>query len=115
MSNHTVSTDRPRLSTGAAILWASAMVIFALILIQASRISGVSTAYAGDVSKAGDYVVLTADAGNNEDVLLALDGRTDQLMVYSIVNGQQLQMRSKYKVSNFFQPQQQQQPGRRRR
>lgn len=116
MNQPNTPPDRTRIAPGVAVLWASAIVLFALILIQSTRFEGASTAYAGNVSQVGDYVILTANAGNNEDILLTLDGRSDQLMVYSVVNGQQLQMRTKYKVADFFQPPQSQRaPGRRRR
>ncbi|MCA9293603.1 MAG: hypothetical protein KDA20_07300, partial [Phycisphaerales bacterium] len=71
--------------TGAAALWASAFVIMAMIVTQASRLGLGSAAYA-DVSKAGDLTTLTAAARNNDDILLVLDGRTETLSAYGIMN-----------------------------
>lgn len=91
-----------RVAPGAAVLWASAMVILALTLTSASRLTGFGVASAGNVSEKGSLVVLTAAAGNSEDVLLALDSRADRLLAYTVRNGQTLELRGTYKISDLF-------------
>ena len=79
------NTSARRVDTGAAALWASAFVIMAMIVTQASRLGLGSAAYA-EVSKAGDLTTLTAMSRSNDHVLLVLDGRTETLSAYGIVN-----------------------------
>lgn len=99
MNNQT--HDDRRVAPGAAVLWASAFVILAMILAQASRLG--APAYAGDVSTVGDFTILTAAAGNSEDILLALDPRSDRVLVYGILRGQSLDFRGSYELSELFQ------------
>ena len=88
-------TSEPR-RRGATGLWASAFVLFALLIIQVEPLMGQlaqHSASAGMVSQVGQLTVLTADAGN-EDVLLVLEGRSEELFVYRTDrNGIQLQQR----------------------
>lgn len=95
------SPETRRVAPGAAVLWASAFVILAMILAQASRLG--APAYAGDVSTVGDFTVLTVAAGNNEDILLALDPRSDRVLAYSVVRGQNLDFRGSYTLTELFQ------------
>jgi hypothetical protein len=90
-------------SVGAVMLWASALLIFAMILMQASRLNGPGVAFAGNVSEVGDLTILTADAGNDEDLLLVLDSRADRLLVYGIANDMSLQLRANYEIAPLFQ------------
>lgn len=92
---------RHRIAPGVATLWAAAFVIFALILTQASRF-GSSVAYAGNVSEVGDLVLLTAGVGNNEEVLVVLDGRSEKLMVYGVSGNRQLEFLGNYQVGELF-------------
>lgn len=91
-----------RIAPGVATLWAAAFVILALILTQASRFSGPGVAYAGNVSEVGDLVVLTAGAGNNEDVLIVLDSRSERLMVYGVGGNRQLQFLGNHQIGELF-------------
>lgn len=103
MSERNESIQRDRIAPGAAVLWASALLIFAMILTQASRFGGPSEAHAELVAHIGELVALTANAGNDEDVMLVLDSRSDRLLVYAIQNGETLVLRSSYEVSSLFQ------------
>jgi hypothetical protein len=107
-AQNTANSDQPsRAPTG---LWASAFVLFALILIQAEPIiaqqglgkgAQAHAAQSGMVSQVGPITVLTADAGS-DDVLLVLEGRSEELYVYRTDrNGIQLQQRMP--VSKVFQ------------
>ncbi len=95
------ANESRRVAPGVAVLWASAFVILAMTLAQASRLG--APAYARDVSTVGDFTILTAAAGNNEDILLALDPRSDRVLVYGIVRGQSLDFRGSYALSELFQ------------
>lgn len=90
------------ISTGAVVLWASALLLFGMILTQASRLNGPGVALAGNVSELGDQIILTADAGNSEDLLLVLDSRADRLLVYGIANSQTFELRANYQISTLF-------------
>ncbi|RMH28633.1 MAG: hypothetical protein D6693_03565 [Planctomycetota bacterium] len=101
-----------RVAPGAAVLWASAIVLAGLILTSAASRLGPGAAQAGLVWEKGDMTVLTAGAGNNEDVLLVLDTRAGKVLVYGIANGQTLEHRGNFDVATLFQPAR---PGPRRR
>ncbi|HYE60776.1 MAG TPA: hypothetical protein VD997_02170 [Phycisphaerales bacterium] len=79
-------------------LWASAFVLLALVLIQAETMLAQpfergDAAQAGMVSQTGNLTVMTADGGA-DDLLLVLEGRTEELLVYrSDRNGVLLQQR----------------------
>jgi hypothetical protein len=90
----TSSVGRP-----ARGLWASAFILLVLVMIQAQPLlaqgllGGGHTASAGMVSQAGSVTVMTADAGN-DDVLLVLEGRGEELFVYRTSrDGMQIQQR----------------------
>lgn len=77
-------------------LWASAFVLFALVLIQAQGLFGAQPfgggmAEAGVVSQTGPLTVMTSDGGN-EDILVILDARSETVFVYrtDLKNGVQL-------------------------
>jgi hypothetical protein len=105
---HTEQTNQSagRAPTG---LWVSAFVLFALIMIQAqpmlaqglTKQAAAAQGSGGMVSQVGPITVLTADA-SSEDVLLVLEGRSEELFVYRTDrNGIQLQQR--VPVSKVFQ------------
>jgi hypothetical protein len=68
-----------RISVPPAALWASAFVLMGLIILQSSRLTG--EAQAGVVSSTTGHVILTSEA-QNEDLILVIDGRAEQLTVY---------------------------------
>ncbi len=64
------------------MLWASALALGMLALVQGYRLSdGPGVAQAEMVARSGSLSVLTADGGN-EDVLVVLDDRAETLSVY---------------------------------
>lgn len=79
-------------------LWMSAGVMLALILFRTEPIFGQpfrgGEAFAGLVSHAGNMAILTSES-NNEDIVVILDGRTEQLLIYrtSVNDGVQLSQR----------------------
>jgi hypothetical protein len=94
-----MNTPTPTTSNGRGGLWGSAFILMALVLIQAQNLVGMqpfgnaNEAEAGMVSQVGTLTVLTADAGN-DDVLVVLDGRSEEVYVYRTDrNGIQLHQR----------------------
>ncbi len=102
MSHSTTETSaKTRIDSGAATLWASAMIILALVIMQAGRLGAGSQARA-EVTEIGDTVLLTAFAEANEQVLLVLDSRADTLLVYSVVNRNSVVLRETKNVTELF-------------
>lgn len=86
--------------SAAAALWASAFVVMALIIVQAGTVSPAS-AQADMVSKAGEYTVLSTNAGS-EDIIIVLDNRAEELMAYKIVNQSSIQLLQKTSLPETF-------------
>ena len=84
----------------SAALWASAFVTLALILMVAGR-GGGTQARAEMVATAGDYTIMTTEAVNDEMVLV-LDERNEELLVYNIVNQRQIDLFQKLDLSATF-------------
>ncbi len=99
--SHTGRTTR-RLDTGAAALWASALVILAMLITQAGQRWAESAAQASDVATIGDLTILTADSGDNEDILAILDRRNETLFVYGVRNRQSVELFDSYDMSRVF-------------
>ena len=81
---------RSQRSRHAAVLWASAFVIAALMIVQAGRLPGPS-AYAETATNRGDYALLTGRSGLGRDekpreLLYVIDNRDRVLLVYEIEN-----------------------------
>ena len=111
MANNTTHSTR-----GNALLWASALVIGALIVVQIGRMAevrggaGVAIAElpmglggmpAESVSRVGDYTVMTFNAGN-DDVLGILDGRGEELFTYRVKNLNQFEFLGREKLPELF-------------
>ena len=96
-------------NAAAAVLWASAFVLAALIIVQAGRLPG-SAAYA-DVAAAGDdYTLLTVDAGRGDraapyQMLYVIDNQDEVLLVYEIPEAQkrEIVLRGGGSLANLFQ------------
>lgn len=98
MSDRT--NERPGIDSGAAALWASAMVILALIVVQAGRMGG-QAAHA-DVAWVGDVTILTTASAENEDVLAVLDRREELIYMYGIESGRNVQLFQVENIGNMF-------------
>ena len=81
-------------------LWASAIVILGLILVQSSRLVG-SRAQAEMVSNSGGYTVMTADGGTDE-VLIILDERSEEMFVYRVENQRSVDIKERVSLSQLF-------------
>ena len=85
MPDSTTTTPARRFNPSAVSLWASALVILALVIVQAGRMDPGHLAFA-DVSEIGDLTILNADAGGGEDVVVILDRRDERVYVYGLLN-----------------------------
>jgi len=87
---------RQSIDPGAAVLWAAAFIVAALILVQAGRLPG-GAAHAEMNTSAGDYTLMTAKSGKGsdldpDDLLYVLDSRDQVLLVYELENAQNRRM-----------------------
>lgn len=106
-----MTSKHTQLSPAAAILWASAFLLFALIIVQAGKLPG-SAAFAEMSDSNGDYSVLTTTSGkggstSNEppyQVLYVIDNHAEVLMVYEIDDARQgrIELRGGGSLSNLF-------------
>jgi len=79
-------TNSRRLDSGRTVLWASAFVIAALVIVQAGRLPG-NAAYAGETSNRDGYTLVTADMGRGDDfdpdeVIYVIDNENGMIMIY---------------------------------
>ncbi len=76
-----------------APLWASAAIIFALVIVQAGRLHA-PRAHAGDtIGTSGDFTLITTSSGsgptdNPYDMLYVIDSHDGVLLLYEIENAQ---------------------------
>lgn len=89
--------SRPRIS-GSAALWASAMLIVAMIIVQAGRIP---TATADMVAAAGGVQIMTT-MGPGDELVYVLDTRDERLYVYQVVNQASLELLDRQDVAEMF-------------
>ncbi len=94
-------TDDTRIDAGAATLWASAMLILALVIIQAGRLGAGAQAMA-EVSEVGDTIIATAQVDVGEDVFAVLDSRAEKLLLYSVVNRNSIELRETVDLPQLF-------------
>lgn len=81
-----------KLNPAAAILWASAFIIAALIIVQAGQLPE-NAAHAEMVTSRNNYTLLTAGSGREaNEVLFVIDARDQILMVYEVDDGRRGQM-----------------------
>lgn len=92
----------------APVLWVSAGVLLSLILFRSEPLLALQPfrgigdkAGAGVVSSVGGYTVMTSDGGN-EDLLLVIDGRSEELFVYRAENQNSVQLYQRLPLSRVF-------------
>jgi hypothetical protein len=83
-------------NTAAAVLWASAFLLTALVIVQAGRLTG-NPAYAAMTADSNDFTLLTTTSGRGgkldpNELLYVIDGRAEFLLVYEIEQAQQRQI-----------------------
>ncbi len=88
--NETQQTTKKQhsMSTAAAVLWGSAFILIALIIIQGSALTN-NTAHAELVTSINGYSMLTGSAGSGpkerpHELLYVSDDRDQTLMIYEI-------------------------------
>ena len=123
MNNMTNMNNVNNNQRGFSWMWASAFVLSGLCLFQLSRLAGWTNSSAVDaanmvlaaeplfgdpahgrggmVTSAGGYTVMTANV-DSEDVLLVLDSRSEQLLVYRVENLQAVQLRDRQSLPGLF-------------
>ena len=77
-----------RIDTGSAVLWASAIMLVALVIIQAGKLPE-NSAHAGQAITEGSYTLMTAKKGRGQDadpeeLLYIIDNRNESLLVYEV-------------------------------
>ncbi len=77
-----------KINGSAAVLWASAFVITALVIIQAGKLPG-QAAFADMASTRGDYSVMTTNSGRGgetdpDELVYVIDNRDQVLLVYEV-------------------------------
>lgn len=101
-SHRSNPSERPGFDSGAAALWASAFVILALILTQASRFGAGSAAYAGEYAEVGQFKLLSGDSGNNEEYIAVLNTIDETLSMYGIENARSLELYQSQPLRDLF-------------
>jgi len=97
------TTSRPTGTVRSALI-ATAVAGGALLAFQAAAFvpqGGSSGSRSGMVSQSGPYTMMSSDAGN-EDIVIVLDNRNEQLMVYKVDNGQSVQLFQKLALPRLF-------------
>ncbi|MCC6229597.1 MAG: hypothetical protein IT432_10260 [Phycisphaerales bacterium] len=85
------------------MLSASAVVLLGLVVwqAQAKQIGRADGGGAGMVSNVGDYTMMTFPVGN-EDMLLTLDNRSEELYVYRVENQNAVALFQKLSLPRLF-------------
>ncbi len=89
-------TKRTTINHSAAVLWASAFVIIAMIILQAGRMTG-NTAYAEMATSSDVYSLLTTNSGTGgetdpNELLYVINKREGIMMVYEIEDARKRQV-----------------------
>lgn len=81
-----------RLNSSAAILWAAAFIVAALIIVQAGKLPE-NAAHAEMVAIKNNYTLMTTGSGRGTNKLLyVIDARDQILMVYEVEDAQRGQI-----------------------
>ena len=96
------------LNPAAAVLWGSAFVIAALIIMQVGRLPG-NQANAAVQADRSSYTLLTAGSGRGgeaqpDDLLYVIDSREQILLVYEVEDARKKQifLRDRYNLDELF-------------
>jgi len=86
----------PAANPAVGVLWASAFVIAALIIMQAGRLSG-NHANATMVADRGSYTLMTANSGTGgesdpDELLYVIDSREQILLIYEVEDSRKNQI-----------------------
>lgn len=90
--NGNEATPSIKLDAPAAVLWASAFVIMAMIIVQAGRLDAGNQARASVTADVADLRLLTSRSSGDEEILTILDQSQETLSAYAVVNGRSLEL-----------------------
>lgn len=100
--------NKQTINPAAAVLWASAFVLAALVIMQAGRLPG-NTANAEMAVDRGSYTLMTCDSGKGGDtrpdeLLYVIDSREQTLLIYEIEDARkkQILLRDGGSLDNLF-------------
>ncbi len=96
-----IRQNSSRLDTGAAALWASAFVIMAMIITQASDARLGKEARA-DITTVGSLTVTNVKAREDSDILLVINDAQERLYVFGIEQGRTLQLHETQSLPEIF-------------
>jgi hypothetical protein len=88
-THNSTSSGVAAIHPGRAILWASAFVLAALVILQAGNLPG-NPAYAEGVSNGANYTVFTVDSGRGggdegpDQIVVVIDNRNATMMGYLV-------------------------------
>jgi len=87
----------------AYTLWASAGLMTGLLalMLAPAGLFAPDAAQAALVSQSGTYTIMTSD-GTNEDLVLVMDGRSEQLLVFRTERLNELQLLQKLSLPQMF-------------
>lgn len=102
MNTTETNTEKTRLDTGAATLWASAFVIMAMIITQASNARLGKEARA-DVTSVGSLTATNIQAREDSDILMIMNDAQERLYIYSIEQGRSLSLLQTQDIAEIFQ------------
>jgi hypothetical protein len=101
--------QRATINPAAAVLWASAFVIAAIIIMQAGRLPG-NMAHAEVVADRASYTLMTADSGRGGDtepdeLLYIIDSREQVMLVYEVEDARKktITFRDGHSLDSLFQ------------
>lgn len=97
----TTSVKRER-DWAAIGLTACALTVGGLIATHLSRLVGGTPAAADLVASNQEFTMLTAEAGNGEDVVVALDQRGEALLMYRCVNLRNIEFKGRFDMRELF-------------
>ncbi len=87
--------------SGNAVLSATALILASLIVFEASRPWSLGRAQGDVVGQASSLTALTFTA-SPQDVLLVLDGRSEELLAYRVENQNSVELFARYSVPRMF-------------
>lgn len=97
------STATPKkLDASSGALWASAMLIGALLTVQAGKLGAPEAATAGNLADAGQFKMLSADAGGGEEFLAVLSVADETISIYGVQNQKTLELYQVAKLPELF-------------
>ncbi|NUQ68940.1 MAG: hypothetical protein HUU18_11770 [Phycisphaerales bacterium] len=100
---NTPNMETPRSPRRTATLWTTAALMTGVLgwLLAPSGWFAPEPVNAALVSQSGSYTIMTTDS-TNEDLVLVLDGRSEQLLVFRTERLNELQLMQKLSLPQMF-------------